>query len=133
MASVEASARRGRPSVTDCGIGARRAYAAPLASKTLASQMYRRGLAALVFSRKLPESETAMSPYQMSSTEERLDQDPSPKPRRWRAKFRDALRGLKLGIRGHSSFFVHFFIAALVVAGAGMLRCTVEQWCLLLL
>ena len=95
--------------------------------------MYRRGLAELVFFRKLPESETAMSPYQMSSTEERLDQDPSPKPRRWRAKFRDALRGLKLGIRGHSSFFVHFFIAALVLAGAGMLRCTVEQWCLLLL
>ena len=95
--------------------------------------MYRRGLAELVFFRKLPESETAMSPYQMSSTEERLDQDPSPKPRRWRAKLRDALRGLKLGIRGHSSFFVHFFIAALVLAGAGMLRCTVEQWCLLLL
>lgn len=88
----------------------------------------------MVFFRKLSESETAMSPYQpMTSTEERLDQDPSPKPRRWRAKFRDALRGLKLGIRGHSSFFVHFFIAALVLAGAGMLRCTVEQWCLLLL
>jgi diacylglycerol kinase len=54
-------------------------------------------------------------------------------PRPWRAKFRDALRGLKLGIRGHSSFSVHFFFAALVVAAAVVLRCTLEQWGLLLL
>jgi diacylglycerol kinase len=55
------------------------------------------------------------------------------KPRRlWRDKFRDALRGLKLGIRGHSSFFVHFFFAALVVAAALVLRCDGFQWCLLL-
>src|SRR5207249_11700618 len=39
-------------------------------------------------------------------------------PRSWRSKFRDALRGVKLGIRGHSSFFVHFFFAALVIAAA---------------
>src|SRR6266404_6025497 len=58
----------------------------------------------------------------------------APRPRRpWRAKFGDALRGLKLGIRGHSSFFVHFFFAALVLAAAVVLRCSVEQWCLLLL
>lgn len=75
-----------------------------------------------------------MSPYEpMPLTEERLDHDPAPKRRRWRAKFRDALRGLKLGIRGHSSFFVHFFSTALVLAAAGMLRCSIEQWCLLLL
>src|SRR5438132_13910577 len=56
-----------------------------------------------------------------------------PKPRRsWRGKFRDAFRGLKLGIRGHSSFFVHFFFAALVVAAAIVLRCTLLEWCLLL-
>lgn len=65
--------------------------------------------------------------------EEKLEGDPPLKPRRWRAKFRDALRGLKFGIRGHSSFFVHLFITALVLAGAGMLRCSIEQWCLLLL
>ena len=53
-------------------------------------------------------------------------------PRRWRHKFGDAFRGLKLGIRGHSSFSVHFFFAALVVAGAIALRCSLEQWCLLL-
>src|SRR5207302_10210646 len=56
-----------------------------------------------------------------------------PKPRRpWRAKFRDAFRGFKLGIRGHSSFFVHFFFAALVVAAAIVLRCEALEWCLLL-
>jgi len=55
------------------------------------------------------------------------------RPRRpWRAKFRDAFRGLKLGIRGHSSFFVHFFFTALVVAAAIVLRCDVLEWCLLL-
>src|SRR2546425_11643739 len=56
-----------------------------------------------------------------------------PKPRRsWRDKFRDAFRGLKLGIRGHSSFFVHLFFAALVLAAAIVLRCDVTEWCLLL-
>src|SRR5262245_28850139 len=58
----------------------------------------------------------------------------SPRPQQsWRAKFRVALRGLKLGIRGQSSFFVHFFFAALVFAAAIVLGCRVEQWCLLLL
>jgi diacylglycerol kinase len=55
------------------------------------------------------------------------------KPRRsWHAKFRDAFRGIKLGIRGHSSFFVHFFFAALVVAAAIVLRCELVDWCLLM-
>jgi diacylglycerol kinase len=55
------------------------------------------------------------------------------RPRRtWRAKFRDAFRGLKLGIRGHSSFFVHFFFAALVVASAIVLHCDHVEWGLLL-
>jgi diacylglycerol kinase len=58
----------------------------------------------------------------------------APRPRRpWSQKFKDALRGLKLGIRGHSSFFVHFFAAALVVAAAFALGCSFEQWGLLLL
>ena len=59
--------------------------------------------------------------------------EPHHKPqRRWRHKFGDAFRGLKLGIRGHSSFFVHFFFAALVVAAAIALRCELLQWCVLL-
>jgi diacylglycerol kinase len=55
-----------------------------------------------------------------------------PKSRRsWRGKFGDAFRGLKLGIRGHSSFFVHFFFAALVIAAATVLRCGTLEWCIL--
>jgi diacylglycerol kinase len=52
--------------------------------------------------------------------------------RRWRDKFREALRGVKLGVRGHSSFFVHFFFAALVVAAALVLQCALIEWCILL-
>jgi diacylglycerol kinase len=40
---------------------------------------------------------------------------------------------MKLGIRGHSSFFVHFFVAALVMLAAAVLRCNVTAWCILLL
>ena len=55
------------------------------------------------------------------------------RPRRsWRYKFRDAFRGLKLGIRGHSSFFVHFFFSALVIAAGMVLRCEPLEWCVLL-
>jgi len=62
-----------------------------------------------------------------------LPDAPRGKPRRsWRAKFGDAFRGLKLGVRGHSSFSVHFFFAALVIAAAVALRCDLTQWCLLL-
>jgi diacylglycerol kinase len=58
---------------------------------------------------------------------------PRCRPRRpWRDKFRAALRGIKWGVRGHSSFFVHFFFTALVVAAAIALDCTRTDWCLLL-
>jgi diacylglycerol kinase len=52
------------------------------------------------------------------------------KPRRWRDKFREAFRGVKLGVRGHSSFFVHFFFAALAVAAALVFQCDLIEWCL---
>ena len=52
--------------------------------------------------------------------------------RYWRDKFRVAFRGLKVGIRGHSSFSVHFFFAALVLASAIVLQCDFWQWCVLL-
>jgi diacylglycerol kinase len=55
-----------------------------------------------------------------------------PAHRHWRDKFREAFRGMKLGIRGHSSFFVHFFFAALVGTTAIVLRCEPIEWCLLL-
>lgn len=55
------------------------------------------------------------------------------KPRRkWRHKFQDAFRGIKLGIRGHSSFFVHFFFAALTIAAAIALRCDYYEWLILI-
>jgi diacylglycerol kinase len=74
----------------------------------------------------LPHSPlTLPDPAEPPATQERP-------PRRWRHKFGDAFRGLKLGIRGHSSFFVHFFFTALVIAAAIALRCELLQWCLLL-
>ena len=48
-------------------------------------------------------------------------------------KFGDAFRGVKLGVRGHSSFFVHFFCAALVLAAAVVFHCDYHDWCLLIL
>ncbi len=66
-----------------------------------------------------------------------FDADPAGEPQRprrpWSMKFNDALRGLKYGIRGQSSFFVHFFAAALVVAGAIALQCSAVEWAILLL
>ncbi len=51
----------------------------------------------------------------------------------WRRKFGDAFRGQKRGFRGESSFFVHFFAAALVVTAALALGADRNEWCLLLL
>jgi diacylglycerol kinase len=57
---------------------------------------------------------------------------PPRRRRPWRDKFRAAFRGLKLGIRGHSSFFVHFFFAALVIAVGIPLKLPLVEWCLIL-
>jgi diacylglycerol kinase len=53
-------------------------------------------------------------------------------PQTWRRKFAVAFRGIKLGVRGSSSFFVHFFFSALVIAAAVVLGCDPVHWCLLL-
>jgi diacylglycerol kinase len=75
-----------------------------------------------------------MKPWSDAPGLPELEDQPSPRPRRpWGAKFRDAFRGLKLGIRGHSSFSVHFFFTALALAGAIVLGCSLEQWGLLVL
>ncbi len=52
------------------------------------------------------------------------------KPRCWRDKFREAFRGVKRGVRGHSSFFVHFFFGVLAVALAVALDCSYLEWCI---
>jgi diacylglycerol kinase len=73
---------------------------------------------------RLPPSDELLAP---------VDSLVKDRPRRsWKSKFRDAFRGLKLGIRGHSSFFVHFFFAALVLAAGVVLQCRALEWCLLL-
>lgn len=57
----------------------------------------------------------------------------APRPRRpWHAKFKVALRGIKWGVRGHSSFSVHFFFTALVIVAAYILECDLMEWCILL-
>ncbi|HEV3119122.1 MAG TPA: diacylglycerol kinase [Gemmataceae bacterium] len=45
---------------------------------------------------------------------------------------RKALRGIKLGIRAYSSFFVQFFFAAVVLAAGLVLRCSRLEWCILI-
>lgn len=60
-----------------------------------------------------------------------LEVPETPRRRPWRQKFRDALRGLKWGIRGHSSFSVHFFFAVLVTIAGIVLGCQLLEWCLL--
>ena len=56
-----------------------------------------------------------------------------PKKRTWPAKFGHALRGIRLGSRGQSSFYVHAVAALLVVAAGLFLRVNRTEWCLLLL
>lgn len=58
--------------------------------------------------------------------------DPSRPPERsWPEKFRDAFRGTRLGIRGQSSFYVHFFFAAAVVITGFIFQVDRIEWCLL--
>jgi diacylglycerol kinase len=73
-----------------------------------------------------------------SPPETRLDWgEPAPRPsrrrRRWRTKFKEAFRGVKLGARGQASFAVHFFFAALAIAFAVALECTLVEWCILVM
>jgi diacylglycerol kinase len=53
--------------------------------------------------------------------------------RSWTRKFHDAFRGIREGIRGQNSFYVHFFMAAAVVAAGTVLRVEIGEWCILLL
>jgi diacylglycerol kinase len=81
------------------------------------------------------------SPFPVASERESLvaragedaGQEPAqPHRRSWRHKFHAAFRGIKWGVRGHSSFFVHFFFTVIVIAAAGVLGCGVLEWCILL-
>ena len=58
---------------------------------------------------------------------------PPPTNRGWIKKFADAFSGLAVGVRGQSSFYVHFFMTAAVIAVAAYVRVTTIEWCLLAL
>ncbi len=58
---------------------------------------------------------------------------PSTSKRSWTHKFRDAFRGLREGVRGQSSFFVHFFVAVMVLVAGVLLNVRLMEWCMLLL
>jgi diacylglycerol kinase len=56
--------------------------------------------------------------------------DGTVRPRRWRDKFAEASRGIRVGVRGQSSFFAHFFFAAFALVAAAGLGCGPLEWCL---
>ncbi len=62
-----------------------------------------------------------------------MSNSPASKPHSWAQKFKVALRGWKLGMRGHSSFFVHFFAATAVICAALVLQMSSRDWAILLL
>ena len=62
-----------------------------------------------------------------------LPADGRPARRSWARKFHDAFRGFHWGIRGQSSFRVHFAAAGAVIAAAAALGMPCWQWCVLLL
>jgi undecaprenol kinase/diacylglycerol kinase (ATP) len=72
-----------------------------------------------------PETLPAVRPYASLPRPQGL--------RRWRDKFREAVRGIKLGVRGHSSFSVHFFAATVAVAACIALNCSLVEWCLIII
>lgn len=49
----------------------------------------------------------------------------------WINKFRWALRGIRIGLTGHSSFLVHFAATLAVLFCAVWLRCSGWQWAVL--
>src|SRR6476660_6108045 len=81
---------------------------------------------------RVPSFSQETSPAGESGSWGNAPQAETAKPARsWHDKFIDAFRGLKLGIRGHSSFFVHFFFTALVLVAAVVLCRDWWEWCLL--
>ncbi len=53
--------------------------------------------------------------------------------RQWVRKFQLAGRGIRDGMEGQNSFFVHVPVAVLVLGLAFVLRCELWQWCTLVL
>lgn len=56
----------------------------------------------------------------------------SPRPKSsWVTKFRCTFRGVKIAVRGESSFFVHLFFALAVTVAAAVFQVSLIEWCLL--
>jgi diacylglycerol kinase len=62
-----------------------------------------------------------------------MQEHESPPQRPWKRKFRVAFRGVALGIRGQTSYFVHLFLAAAVIVAAWVFKVNMTEWCVLLL
>lgn len=73
----------------------------------------------------------------MSSSNDRPAQPLPPelarRRRSWPKKFRDAFRGVPLGVCGQNSFYAHFAVAAAVLFSAAVMGVNAIQWCVLLL
>jgi len=52
---------------------------------------------------------------------------------RWIRKFTNAGLGIREGMRGQSSFAVHFGVAGAVVLAAAVMQAALLEWCILLL
>lgn len=63
---------------------------------------------------------------------EPLDEPPR-RERGWPTKFGEAARGVSLGIRGQSSFCVHFFFAVMAVGAGVLLECGPLEWAVVVL
>ena len=57
--------------------------------------------------------------------------EPVRRKRSWIAKFASAFRGVKAGVRGQSSFFVHVFAAVAAIVAGLVFQVTRIEWCLL--
>lgn len=73
-----------------------------------------------------------LSSYQKLSIAPDPDSEENYSRRTWKQKFKEAARGIKFGVRGQSSFFVHFFFAAMVIAAAIAMQCEIWEWCILI-
>lgn len=63
-----------------------------------------------------------------------LDETPSRyRHRSWFRMFTDAVRGVKIALRGEVNFFLHIFIAAMAAVAGGIVTLTDDRWCLYLL
>lgn len=58
---------------------------------------------------------------------------PRPHLRSWVQMLRDALRGVKIAVRGEVNFYVHLFVAAMAGVAGAIVQLTDERWCLYIL